>query len=106
MAGGRAAATPGTQVCAFAISHAYCGSKFIGVRLWAAQARVEVWRKTGIAALRDLRLTAVPAEALAPSLAGQLRVMDLVCGKKKGRGKMRQKDGCWTGDAPCCVLGP
>ncbi|GAB4818031.1 hypothetical protein N2152v2_005077 [Parachlorella kessleri] len=39
--------------------------------------RVEVWRKTGIASLRDLKLLQVPQEVLAPSLAGCLRVLDL-----------------------------
>lgn len=38
-------------------------------------ARAVVWRKTGIAALRDLKLAAVPPEAIA--LGGTLRVLDL-----------------------------
>lgn len=41
----------------------------------AMQARLATWRKTGIAALRDLKLAAVPPEAF--SAAGAIRVLDL-----------------------------
>lgn len=43
----------------------------------AMEARVAMWAKTGIAALRDLKLAAIPPELLTPAAAGAVRVADL-----------------------------